>query len=153
MPVIEAAIQSGLPPLALIADDPSRTGKYSKWDLKLIKAYYINKAFEVDGRPVWVEESPDIVWTAKSKVMRSAAAVEKEQERIGNMKGSNKHGLRVYAVPNLRPGASWPTRESWAKQREKTYEPDADQKINERNQSAEQRAAAKLAAMQAEESS
>lgn len=100
-----------MPPLALIMDDPERTG-YSKWDMKLIKAHYINEAFEIDGHPIQVEESPDIIWKAKRRKLRSAEAVEREQEVMSKSK-SKMFGVRVVAEPVLRQGAKWPTREAW----------------------------------------
>ena len=59
---------------------------WSKWDLKLIQAYYINELFDVDGHPVHIEESPDIIWTAQRRTLRSAAVVEAEQEKLGKGK-------------------------------------------------------------------
>lgn len=99
--------------MALLMDDPSRAGKYCKWDLKLIKAYYINQAFDIDGHPPWVEDSRDITWKTKKKTLRSAKAVEDEQERISKGTGNN-NGVRVIAVPVLRSGAKWPTRKEWS---------------------------------------
>lgn len=81
--------------------------------MKLVHAYHINELFEIDGHPIHIEESPDIIWTTKRRVIRSAAAVEAEQERLSKSKASN-HGVRIAAIPTLRQGAKWPTRKSWA---------------------------------------
>lgn len=114
-PIIKAAIKSGIPPMAMLTDNPTRT-EHCKWDLKLIKAYYINQAFEIDGHPIHVEESRSIAWTAKRKKLRSAEAVDKEQELMQRSK-SKHHGIRVVAVPTLRDGHKWPTRRSWLEEK------------------------------------
>lgn len=95
---------------------------WSTWDLKLVQAHYINELFEVDGHPIHVEESRDIIWTAERRTVRSAAAVEAEQDRISSGSGKN-HGVRVVAVPKLRDGAKWPTRAAWAKGQEEAKQP------------------------------
>lgn len=129
-------------------DDPSRR-EYCKWDLKLIKAFYINKAFEVDGHPIHIEESPDIAWVAETRTLRSAAAVDALQERLSNSKSKN-HGVRVVAVPKLREGATWPTRSAWHESMSQKSSAAAvgDQKLKSVAIQQEARAAAKLAAMQ-----
>lgn len=117
---------------------------WSKWDLKLIQAYYINELFDVDGHPVHIEESPDIIWTAKRTTLRSAEAVEAEQERMSKS-GSKNHGVRVSAIPKLREGAKWPTRAEWAQRKNK---PDtADDKIARLKAAQEERARIKLIEM------
>lgn len=137
--------------MALLMDDPSRSA-YCKWDLKLIKAYYINQAFDIDGHPPWVEDSPDILWTAKKKTLRSAKAVEDEQEKLGKAKG-NTNGVRVMAVPVLRKGASWPTRKAWSEGLSRRPELDEDSKMSKVAAAQEERARIKLEEMAAAESS
>lgn len=102
--------------MALLTDDPRRT-ENCKWDLKLIKAFYINEAFEIDGHPIHIEESSSITWSAKRKVLRSAKVVDQEQARMSEGKGKN-HGVRIIAVPSLVDGHKWPTRASWAAEKE-----------------------------------
>lgn len=138
--------------MALLTDDPSRAGKYCKWDLKLIKAYHINEAFDIDGHPPWVEDSQDILWTTKKKTLRSAKAVEDEQEKLSKSKG-NTNGIRVMAVPVLRKGASWPTRKAWSDGLSRRPDEDDDSKIGKLAAEQEERARIKLEEMAAAESS
>ena len=133
-------------------DDPSRSA-YCKWDLKLIKAYYINQAFDIDGHPPWVEDSPDIIWKTRKKTMRSAKAVEDEQDRLGKSNG-NTNGVRVMPVPTLRKGAKWPTRKEWSERLSRSPEDlEDDSKMTKVALAQEERARIKLEQMQAEESS
>ena len=143
-PIIQAAVDSGRPPLELILDEPDRPR--CKWDGKLIKALYLNKAFEVDGYPVWVEESPDIVFEAKTLRIRSLKVVEMAQESHSNKKNPEK-GVKFYAEANLKPGATWPTRKEWM-DRKLGKVADAQKTGNdtERVQAAEERARAKVEA-------
>ena len=117
---------------------------WSKWDLKLIQAYYLNELFDVDGHPVHIEESPDIIWTAQRRTLRSAAVVEAEQEKLSKGKAKN-HGVRVVAVPKLREGAKWPTRADWAARKNKVDSP--DEKMAQLKVAAEERARIKLIEM------
>ena len=113
-PIIRAAVDSGRPPLELLLDEPDRPR--SKWDGKLIKALYLAEAYEVEGHPIWVEESPDITFVAKSKIIRSQAVVERAQEAEGKKKNPPK-GRRFYAEAVLAEGATWPTRKAWLEAR------------------------------------
>lgn len=112
--MIRAAIDSGRPPLELILDQPNR--KRCKWDGMLIKALYLLESYEVEGYPIWVEESPDITFSAKRREIRSAAVIESLQDKDSKSK-SKKKGLRYYAEANLKPGAKWPTRKDWEERR------------------------------------
>ena len=111
-PIIQAAVDSGRPPLELLLNQPDR--KRSKWDGILIKALYLNKAYEIEGYPVWVEESPDITFKAVPRVIRSIRAVEEAQEAEGKKDNPTK-GKRFHAEAVLRSGAKWPTRVDWEK--------------------------------------
>lgn len=142
-PIIRAAVDSGRPPLELLLDEPDR--KRCKWDGKLIKALYMNEAFEVDGYPIWVEESPDIEFRARTRTIRSAEVVEKKQNQKAGKK--NQEGKRFFAEAILKPGKKWPTRSDWlAKQRKGAPEIDPeDEKAILRAKEAEERAAARMA--------
>lgn len=136
-PVIRAAVDSGRPPLELLLDDPDR--KRSKWDGKLIKALYLSEAFEIEGHPVWVEESDSIVFEARRKRIRSLAVVEAAQDTHTAKKNPEK-GVRFYAEAKLKPGHTWPTRKEWTDKRlGKVAEPVVDQRVAE----AEERARVK----------
>jgi hypothetical protein len=125
-------------------NDPSRRDVWSRWDLKLVQAYHVNLTFEVEGHPIHVEESPDIIWKAVRKKLRSAEAVDREADRLKKSKGKN-HGVRIMAVPELRDGATWPTRAAWAKRKNK---PDnSSDKLNRLAVAQEERALMKLTEM------
>lgn len=113
-PVIRAAVDTGRPPLELLLEQPDRP--WTKWDYRLIKGLYRSELFEVEGHPVWVEESPDIVFEARRKKIRSMAVVEAAQDTHGNKKHPEK-GVRFYAEAKLKPGAKWPTYKDWAERR------------------------------------
>lgn len=141
--IIRAAVESGRPPLELLLDQPGR--KRDKWDGKLIKALYLNEAFEIEGHPIWVEESPDIEFVARKRDVRSVAVVEAEQDKESKKKNPKK-GRRFYAEAKLKPGAKWPTRRAWLDR--KNSVPDEvqaeDAKAAGRAQAAEERAARRV---------
>lgn len=91
-------------------NDPKR--KYSRWDMKLIKAYYFEQSYQIEGFPVWVEDSPNVQFVAKSKVIRSQAVIEKAQEAESKKKHPT-HGKRFYAEPVVTSGGTWPRRSDW----------------------------------------
>lgn len=125
-------------------NDPGRNQTWSRWDLKLVHAYHVNQLFEVDGHPIHIEESPDIIWTAKRRTLRSAAVVEAEQEKLGKSKAKN-HGVRISAMPKLKDGAKWPTRAEWAKRKEQPDDP--EEKMANLRAAQEERARIKLIEM------
>lgn len=144
-PIIQAAVDSGRPPLELILDQPNR--KRGKWDGKLIKALYLNKAYEVEGYPIWVEESKDIEFKAVPRVIRSLQVVEAAQEAESKKDNPTK-GKRYHAEAVLRPGGQWPTRMGWAKdhsKRQLDQEEFSTVRQSRIAEEAEQRAAAKVA--------
>lgn len=113
-PLIQAAIESGRPPLELLLDQPDR--KRSRLDGILIKAYYLEKAYELEGYPIWVEESESISFQSRHRDVRSIAVVEKAQETESKKKHPTP-GRRFYAEAVLLPGATWPTRQNWIERR------------------------------------
>ncbi|QAU07380.1 tail assembly chaperone [Microbacterium phage Platte] len=144
-PIIQAAVDSGRPPLELLLDQPNR--KRGKWDGKLIKALYLNKAYEVEGYPIWVEESPDIRFEAVPRVIRSLQVVEIAQDAESKRDNPTK-GKRFHAEARLRPGAKWPSRKDWEK-RHRSGEVVPEDGVTVRQskiaEDAEARAAAKVA--------
>lgn len=141
-PIIRAAVESGRPPLELLLDEPGR--ERDKWDGKLIKALYLNEAFEIEGHPVWVEESPNVVFEAKRKKIRSLAVVEAAQDTHGKKKNPEK-GVRFYADAKLKPGATWPTRKEWLDMRAGKERPAESGENAQRISEAEERAKARVA--------
>lgn len=111
-PIIQAAVDSGRPPLELLLNQPDR--KRSRLDGILIKALYLNKSYEIEGYPIWVEESSDIQFKAVPRVIRSLQVVEIAQDAEAK-KDTQVKGKRFHAEAVLRPGAKWPTRADWEK--------------------------------------
>lgn len=123
-------------------NDPKR--EYSRWDMKLIKAYYFEQSYQVEGFPIWVEDSPNVQFVAKSKIIRSQAVVEKAQE-AENKKKRPTHGKRFYAEPIVTSGGTWPRRRDWQdkeRRRASAARVEIDQK---RMDAAEERAKQKAA--------
>jgi len=141
-PTIQAAIESGRPPLELLMDEPNR--ERTRLDGILIKAYYLQQAYEVDGYPIWVEDSPSVTFEAKSRVIRSLAAVETAQAAESKKKNP-RPGRRFHAEAKLVPGASWPTRAEWLNNRQRGVEYNEDSTLVDRTREAEERAAALVA--------
>ena len=142
--IIRAAVDSGRPPLELLLDEPDRPR--CKWDGKLIKALYLQEAFELEGYPIWVEESPAVSFMARRRDVRSLKAVEDAQAAHGKKKDP-PNGVRFYAEAKLLPGHTWPTRAEWMKKKSQSpgefeaLDEQAEQRISE----AEARAAEKVA--------
>lgn len=109
-PIVQAAVDSGRPPLELLLNEPDR--KRSKWDGMLIKGLYLAKAYEIEGYPIWVEESPDVTFKSVPRVIRSLAVVEKAQSDESKKDNPTK-GKRFHAEAVLAKGAKWPTRIDW----------------------------------------
>lgn len=128
--------------MALLMNDPKR--EYTRWDMKLIKAYYFEQSYQVEGFPIWVEDSPNVQFVAKSKVIRSQAAIEKAQDAEGKKKHPT-HGKRFYAEPVVTSGGTWPRRRDWQdkeRRRASAARAEIDQhRINEAEERASQKAA------------
>lgn len=143
-PIIRAAIDSGRPPLELLLDDPGR--KRSKWDGILIKALYLQEAYELEGYPIWIEESDAIRWEVGHRDVRSLSVVEKAQKDESGKKNPTP-GRRFYAVPKLLPGRKWPTRQEWLDRRASGQTTPEDGTVDlERIEAAEERARLKAEA-------
>lgn len=91
---------------------PSRPA--NMWDTKLIKAYYLHKHYQVHGFPIWMEESPDVMFIAKKRVIRSLEATQKaEHAFVEASQNSKQFGVTFYAHPVVKEGKSRPTRSAW----------------------------------------
>lgn len=113
--------------MALLLNEPKRD--YSRWDMKLIKAYYFEQSYQIDGFPIWVEESPNVSFVARSKIIRSQAVIEAAQAAESKKKNAT-HGKRFYAEPIVTNGGRWPRRKDW-QERERSK---ADAALSEREQ-------------------
>lgn len=143
-PLIRAAVDSGRPPLELILDHPDR--KRCKWDGILIKALYMLESYELEGWPLWIEESTSIRFESRHRDVRSAAVVEAAQ-KTESKKDNPTAGRRFYAVPKLIPGHKWPTRREWLEGKRRGEATPGDEVADiKRAEEAEARAAAKAAA-------
>lgn len=148
-PIIRAAIESKIPPLSLLFEDTKR--KYSFWDYRLIKALYINESIEVDGYPIYVRESKNIIPVPRKVYDPISTALEIAQERDLKRRTHKNgvmpdHGARWIVDLQLREGASWPTRQEWVDSRREKPAPDAavQEQESQRAQEAEERATERI---------
>lgn len=120
-PYIKTSIATGQPVTALLLHEPNRAR--TKWDDLIITASHLLEQYEVDGWPVWIEESPRVVFEGKFRVSKSIAAIEKKQWEMRENKGKNdkrpKFGRQFYSVPKTLDGGPLPTRAEWLEMREK----------------------------------
>jgi hypothetical protein len=110
MPYIRAGVKSGLPPLALLKSDPEQ--KRSTWDMRLISAMFIIESYDMDGYPVWIQESRNVVFQVQRKIIPSLAAMDLA-EKAASKKTEQIPGERMFAVPRTRDGKRMPRREDW----------------------------------------
>jgi hypothetical protein len=78
----------------------------------LIKGLYLANAYEIEGYPIWVEESDAITFEAVPRVIRSLQAVEVAQAAESKKENPTK-GKRFHAEARLARGRKWPTRKDW----------------------------------------
>lgn len=128
--------------MALLLNEPKR--EYSRWDMKLIKAYYFEQSYQVEGFPIWVEESPSVTFVARSRIIRSQAAIERAQEAESKKK-TPAHGKRFYAEPVVTSGGTWPRRKDWQERERRKASVARDELSQVRTDEAEQRAKEKAA--------
>lgn len=143
-PIIQAAVDSGRPPLELLLDQPER--KRSRWDGMLIKGLYLSNAYDIEGYPVWVEESDAVTFEAVPRVIRSLKVVEEAQAKESAKGDRARKGIRFHAEARLLPGRQWPTRREW-EERHAAGERPPEGGVNPRSAAeAEERARAKVEA-------
>ncbi|AXC37907.1 tail assembly chaperone [Microbacterium phage Jacko] len=143
-PIIQAAVDSGRPPLELLLDQPDR--KRSRWDGMLIKGLYLSNAYDIEGYPVWVEESDAVTFEAVPRVIRSLKVVEEAQNRESKKGENARRGLRFHAEARLLPGRQWPTRKDWEERHAAGERPPEDGVVPKGAEEAEARAKAKVEA-------
>lgn len=134
-------MDSGLSPLGLASNRPDR--KRDRWDAQLIKGLYLLESYEVEGFPVWWEESERVGFRAKKKLIRSKQVVDKAQAAAAKSNGEN-HGIIHYAEPYLKRGSGWPTMAEWKSkqsQNETVSDEDGEAKVSAQSAGAEERAA------------
>ena len=111
---LRVAVQSGLPPIAVLLNDPDHK-EWTELDFKLAKAYELRKTY--GDIPPWIDRSERVSFDAKSFISKSAAAVERAQHRdqVNSSKQGNspKFGKRYYAVPRTVDEGPMPTMQEW----------------------------------------
>lgn len=121
---VKAAISFGNPPIAHILEDPSHT-EWTRMDYRVSNAYQMMLDFETEGWPIWIDQSNRVRFEAKTRVSRSAEALERKQwhDQKAAEKQKNhvpKFGQRYYATPVTIDGGPMPTKQEWLEsQREK----------------------------------
>lgn len=98
--------------------------------------------YELEGFPIWWEDSPRVGFEAKSRIIRSKAVVDRAQKAAGD---NMPPGTVFYAKPILRSGKFWPTREEWEAKRKDDESFDfegGEAKVAAQSAGAEERAAA-----------
>lgn len=65
-----------------------------------------------DGIPIWWDESDRVTFTAKPRISKSRAAIERAQESAGKKK-TTVHGRYFIAEPTVMDGGELPTRDEW----------------------------------------
>jgi len=111
---LKVAIQSGLPPIAVIMNDPTHK-EWTVLDLKLAKAYELRQSY--GDIPPWIDRSDRVHFDTKSFISGSGAAIERaqaaEQKKAQTGRGNPTFGKRWYAVPVTKDGGPMPTMREW----------------------------------------
>lgn len=118
VPRVRAAINAGLPPLAVLFDEPKR--EWTRWDTILIKAYEIyTDMTNGTGIPVYWDRSDRVQFELGTYVSKSRAVLDRAEEKARESKSKN-HGKVFYAIPHTVDGGPLPTLEEFlAEQSEK----------------------------------
>lgn len=112
----------------MILDDPKHT-EWTKWDVRIANAYQMLLDFEVDGQPIWIDQSPRVNFVLGTRKSKSAAALERaqynEQKRADKM-GNNytpKFGEKLYVTPVTIDGGPMPSKREWVKAQQDKSKP------------------------------
>ena len=82
-------------------------------------AHYMLSDYEVEGWPIWVDNSDRVSFEVKKRVSKSGAAIEKAQWLAEKAQSKKKgdapppFGQRFYAVPKTVDGEPLPRRKEW----------------------------------------
>lgn len=119
MPRIRAAVRSGLPPLAVILEEPGRD--WTRWDFRLVKAYQIRKdMMNGSGVPIYWDRSDRVQFDVGVSFSKSRAALDRAEEREREAKNAPKsYGKAFYPIPITTDGGPLPTLEEWLEEQEK----------------------------------
>lgn len=117
---LKASISYQQPPLKFILEDPEHV-VWNMWDVRIANAYQMMLDYQVEGWPVWVDQSERVNFEVKTRKSRSAAALEKAQFLEQNKAEKAKNyvppfGKRMYVVPSTVDGGPMPTKREWLEQ-------------------------------------
>lgn len=114
-PRIRAAVKAGKPPLMFILEDPSHT-EWTRWDIRLAKAFEIHEDLLVGGIPVYIDRSERVEFDLKSYISKSRAVLDRAEDKARNSKKKN-YGKMWYVVPRTTDGGPLPTLEEFLESR------------------------------------
>jgi hypothetical protein len=113
---VESSVAYGKPPVQFILGDPSWK-KWTKWDIAIGNAYHMLAHYEVNGYPVWIDQSPRVVFERKERKSRSQEQLDRyqhdERKRMEKKGAKPKFGISPYVVPRTVDGGPLPTKEEW----------------------------------------
>lgn len=100
---------SGLPPVAVILEDPSHK-EWTKWDLRLITAIQSYDAMTNDlGVPIHWDRSDRVTFDVGSVKSKSHAAIDRRKEQMAKRNVKEEPGKMYYPIPRTIDGGPMPT--------------------------------------------
>lgn len=99
--------------------------RWNRWDDKLLMAHYMLSDYEVEGWPIWVDNSERVSFDAKKRTSKSGAAIERAQWLAEKAQSKKKgdtappFGQRFYAVPKTVDGKPMPRRKEWLEEQQR----------------------------------
>lgn len=108
VPRVRAAVASGLPPTAVILEDPTHK-EWDNWDLRLVTAIQIYDGLMVGNVPIHWDRSDRVAFDVKSYISKSRAAVERREAADEKAKRKAVPGKSYYPVPRTIDGGPLPT--------------------------------------------
>ena len=128
VPRIRVAIQVGLPPLAVIFEEPDRG--WTKWDFRLIQGYEIREDMMNDrGVPIYWDRSERVQFDVGVSYSKSRAALDRAEEKDRESKVQTKsYGKGYYPIPITTDGGPLPTLEEWLEEERARKEAQAQTK-------------------------
>lgn len=119
VPRIRAALEAGVPPVAMLLRDPAHK-EYDAWDMKLASAHHIRETMLVGSVPIYWDQSDRVAFDVKKGKSKSRAKIQ-AAERAAQKKAKNNEseldGLYFYTVPRTIDGGPLPTYEEWAEEK------------------------------------
>lgn len=97
-----------------ILEDPTHT-EWTKWDLRLAKAFELNADLISGGVPIYWDRSDRVRFEAGSYISKSRAAVDRAEEKQSKAK-TKVYGKVFYPKPVTVDGGPLPTLEEFLEQ-------------------------------------